>query len=144
MTRYPLFDEDVKAPLSIAEHDPHGKPQHEGGAKLDAGKTRLGLVLGGFANALEEVGKVGTYGAKKYSDNGWKEVPNGEARYTDAMLRHIFKPFTGEPRDPDTNLLHAAHVAWNALARLEMALVKEKHADETGQVKRRDRPVIGG
>ena len=30
--------------------------------KNDAGKNRLGLVLGGFAGALEAVGLVGTYG----------------------------------------------------------------------------------
>ena len=37
--------------------------------KNDAGKNRLGLVLGGFADALEDVGLVGTYGASIYSDN---------------------------------------------------------------------------
>ena len=34
------------------ERDPHGKSQHEAGAKLDDGKNRLGLVLNGFAHAL--------------------------------------------------------------------------------------------
>lgn len=34
------------------ESDPHGKSQHDPGAKLDAGKLRAALVLGGFANAL--------------------------------------------------------------------------------------------
>lgn len=109
-----------KAP-AILESDPHGKDQHETGAKLDAGKPRLGLVLGAFANALVEVGKVGTYGANKYTDNGWLDVPNGKARYTDALLRHILAE-TDESHDPDTNLHHAAHAAWNALARLELIL----------------------
>ena len=49
-------------------------------------------------------------------------VPDGEARYTDAMLRHVFKEFAGEKNDADTELSHAAHAAWNALARLELAL----------------------
>jgi len=87
--------------------------------------VRLGLVLGAFANALVEVGKVGTYGAQKYTDNGWLDVPNGEARYTDALLRHIFAE-TNEPNDPDTDLRHAAHAAWNALARLELMIRKDK------------------
>lgn len=109
------------------EHDPHGKGQHETGAKLDAGKVRLGLVLGAFSNALVEVGKVGTYGAQKYTDNGWLDVPKGKARYTDALLRHIFTE-ANESHDPDTNLHHAAHSAWNALARLELIL--RKRGDE--------------
>ena len=42
------------------EADPNGRHPNEAGAKLDAGKNRLGLVLCGFARALQEVGKVGT------------------------------------------------------------------------------------
>lgn len=104
------------------EADPNGKSSHEAGAKLDAGKARLGLVLLGFARALNEVGRVGTYGACKYSDDGWMQVPDGERRYTDAMLRHLLREAEGEDLDADTGLLHAAHCAWNALARLDLAL----------------------
>lgn len=110
------------------EADPNGKGANEAGAKLDAGKNRLGLVLCGFARALQEVGAVGTYGANKYTDNGWMEVPDGERRYTDAMLRHLMREATGEERDPDTGLHHAAHAAWNALARLDLALRKTHNA----------------
>lgn len=104
------------------EKDPHGKSAHETGAKLDHGKTRLGLVLGGFPRALQAVGEVGTFGAKKYTDRGWLDVPNGQQRYTDAMLRHLMQEFKGELIDPETNLIHAAQTAWNALARLELLL----------------------
>ena len=107
---------------ATVESDPNGLDPHAPGAKLDAGKNRLGLVLGGFAKALEEVGKVGTYGANKYSDNGWKEVEKGAARYDDAMLRHWFKRAAGEAIDSETGLLHQAQVAWNALAVLEAML----------------------
>lgn len=55
---------------------------------------------------------------KKYSDNGWQHVPDAEWRYTDAMFRHLMDEARGEDFDPDTGLLHAAHAAWNALARL--------------------------
>lgn len=109
-------------PMPSPEADPHGKSPSEAGAKLDAGKNRLGLVLFGFARALQEVGKVGTYGANKYTDSGWVDVPDGERRYTDAMLRHLLREATGEERDPDTSLHHAAHAAWNALARLDLVL----------------------
>lgn len=107
------------------ERDPNGKAASEPGAKLDAGKCRLGLVLNGFARALHEVGRVGTYGARKYSDNGWSQVSGGVERYTDAMYRHLLMEATGEPLDPDTNLRHAAHAAWNALARLDLMLRQE-------------------
>ena len=42
----------------------------EKGVKLDNEKPRMDLVLGGFAKALYEVGRVGTFGADKYSDDG--------------------------------------------------------------------------
>jgi hypothetical protein len=106
----------------MTEIDPNGKDAHSPGAKLDAGKNRLGLVINGFARALVEVGNVGTYGARKYTDNGWCEVPDGAARYTDAMYRHLMAEAFGEERDRDTGILHAAHAAWNALARLDLAL----------------------
>lgn len=106
------------------EVDPNGKQANEPGAKLDAGKNRLGLVLGGFALALEQVGQVGTFGANKYSPNGWVSVPNGVDRYTDAMYRHLMKEAQGEMIDPQTELFHAAHTAWNALARLDLMVRK--------------------
>lgn len=109
------------------EQDPNGKNQHDPGAKLDLGKVRMGLVICGFSKALLEVGKVGTYGANKYSPNGWKIVPNGFDRYSDAMFRHFLKAEV-ELNDPDTGLSHLAHAAWNALAVLEL-LLQEKEND---------------
>lgn len=112
------------------EKDPNGIPAGSPGSKLDDGKNRLGLVLGSFSNALWAVGEVGTYGAKKYCDHGWEQVPDGVNRYTDAMLRHYFKEASGEQKDPDTGLMHAAHCAWNALARLEL-MVRQKQFCES-------------
>jgi hypothetical protein len=125
--REEIIWQDKEAPMT-KEQDPTGRDAHAPGAKLDAGKNRLGLVLGGFARSLQEVGKVGTFGANKYTDNGWREVPNGQARYTDAMFRHLLKEAAGEVNDPDSKLKHAAHAAWNALARLELALIEESDA----------------
>lgn len=102
------------------DQDPHGKSQHEPGAKLDAGKNRLGLVLGGFSLALCQVGLIGTYGANKYTDNGWMSVPNAADRYRDALYRHLMAFEGGEECDPESGLKHLAHAAWNALAILEL------------------------
>lgn len=113
------------------ECDPLGRNQHTKGAKLDSGKNRLGLVLLGFARALQNVGLVGTHGAAKYTDDGWVDVPNGLNRYTDAMFRHLMKEVIEGETDKDSGLLHAAHVAWNALARLDLILrEKEKLAEQ--------------
>ena len=90
------------------------------GVKLDSGKNRLGLVFKGFSNALWQVGEVGTFGANKYTDNGWQSVENGKYRYTDALLRHLFRYFNGEKIDDESGLPHLAHLAWNALAILEL------------------------
>lgn len=109
------------------ERDPSGLDAHAPGAKLDAGKVRCGLVNTGFARALLEVGRVGTLGAAKYTDNGWMQVPNGESRYNDALHRHLLKSAV-EPHDPDSGQLHYAHAAWNALAILELMLRKEEVA----------------
>lgn len=119
---------NVSAAIGLKEEDPTGRKPNEPGAKLDAGKNRLGLVINGFARALQEVGKVGTYGANKYTDNGWTDVPNGTVRYTDALYRHLLKEASGENVDADTQLLHAAHSAWNALARLDLMLRQKEAA----------------
>lgn len=109
------------------EKDPHGKKPNEPGAKLDAGKQRPGLVLGAFSRALSEVTKIGTFGAAKYSDNGWVSVPNGISRYEDAGFRHKLKRLSGEELDPDSKLLHLAHEAWNILAVLELTLREKEN-----------------
>ena len=102
------------------EVDPNGIDAHSPGAKLDSGKLRPHLVLSGFAHAIEMVVKVGTDGAAKYSDNGWKSVKNGEERYMDALERHLMALRQGEHFDSLSGSHHLAHVAWNALAVLEL------------------------
>jgi hypothetical protein len=108
----------------MSDHDPTGRNQHEPGAKLDALKPRPALVLGGFSRALTAVTHVGTYGAIKYTPSGWRTVPDGVERYSEAMLRHWLDESQGIECDGESNMLHAAHLAWNALARLELMLIE--------------------
>jgi len=105
------------------EADPNGRHAHEPGAKLDAGKAPIfrGL-LAYFPRACEQVALVSNFGASKYAWKGWESVPGGFERYSDAMARHLAKEGLGESFDPDSKLSHAAHAAWNALARLELFL----------------------
>jgi hypothetical protein len=117
-------DEHLVTTFHPLEADPNGTDPHAPGAKLDAGKAMAG-ILADFARALTAIAEVGTFGAKKYSRGGWQAVPNGAERYTDAMWRHLLKE-AYEPVDNDSGLAHDAHMAWNALARLELRL-REKY-----------------
>ena len=94
-------------------------PSKSEGIKYDQDKPNLSLVLGGFAKALKDVGYVGTFGAKKYSPNGWKTVANLQERYMSALLRHTFAVLEGDIYNDETGRHNLAHVAWNALALLE-------------------------
>ena len=107
-------------PSESAEADPSGKDPHSPGAKLDSGKPRHALVFGGFANALTEVSKVGTFGAAKYTDDGWKSVEGAQERYLSAAYRHMLAFQRGERLDKDSGLPHLAHAAWNLLAVTEL------------------------
>ena len=96
------------------------------GVKLDKDKPRMDLVVGAFAPAIWEVGKVGTFGANKYTDNGWQEVENGIERYSNALLRHYLKFKSGELFDDESHLHHLSHLAWNALAILTLYIQQTK------------------
>lgn len=109
------------------EADPNGIHQNAPGAKLDAGKVDAELVFEGFPRALLAVAEVATFGAKKYTRGGWKEVKDGIQRYDAAHMRHKLKRLKGEEIDPDSKLSHRFHEVWNALAALELELLnKEK------------------
>ena len=122
----------------MKEKDPNGINQHEAGAKLDANKPLAG-VLGDFSLALLEVARVGTFGANKYTRGGWQSVPDGVIRYSDALWRHLLAE-RHEPNDSDSGLLHAAHLAWNALSRLELILREHK---KKGAKLKEETPTVG-
>ena len=75
--------------------------------KHDTDKPRYDLLP---ADAIEQMAQVLTFGAKKYSPNGWRTVPDALNRYQAAMLRHAFAIQRGEINDPETGLPHAAHI----------------------------------
>jgi hypothetical protein len=107
-------------PFGEGESDPDGIDQHAPGAKTDKGKPDCSLLLY-FGKALTAVSEVGTFGAEKYTRGGWQTVADGINRYTAAMLRHVLQE-NYEEYDRDLPVMHAAQVAWNALARLELML----------------------
>lgn len=92
--------------------------------KADVGKPLAALPFQDFPRALAEIAGVGTFGAAKYARHSWGKVDNGLERYTDAMMRHLMADMGGEELDPETNLKHYAHFAWNVLATFELMLTK--------------------
>lgn len=105
------------------ETDPNGRAPHQPGAKLDSGKPPLLRgVIQYFPRALGAVADVSAFGAAKYTWGGWVTVPDGIGRYGDALARHQIKEVSEGESDEDSGLLHAAHAAWNALARLGLIL----------------------
>jgi hypothetical protein len=76
------------------------------GVKYDNDKPQWSLMQWG---ALTEVVDVLTYGAKKYSPDNWKKVPNARQRYLDAGFRHFTAYAAGEKNDSETGMSHLAH-----------------------------------
>jgi hypothetical protein len=76
------------------------------GVKFDQGKSQWSLMPW---KALSQVVDVLTYGAKKYSPDNWKRVPNARQRYIDAGFRHITAYAAGEKNDAETGKNHLAH-----------------------------------
>jgi len=113
------------------EKDPNGLSSKTPGAKLDAGKSPVFQgAISYFPRALVSVAGVSAYGANKYAWKGWEKVADGYNRYSNALGRHLAKEgieglydqeILNDPKFPG-KILHAAQVAWNALARLELLL----------------------
>lgn len=75
------------------------------GTKDDFAKTRLSLIP---PMPLELLGKVLTFGAKKYNDENWMNGMSWRRVY-DAALRHMNAWLSGEDNDPETGLPHLSH-----------------------------------
>jgi 5'(3')-deoxyribonucleotidase len=97
------------------------------GARYNAGKNRIELLP---SYALQEIGKVFTYGAEKYTrrdDNG-KVIYSGDNNWKNGLgwmgvmasaKRHIELFISGEDRDKESLELHLAHAATNLMFLLE-------------------------
>ncbi len=85
-----------------------------GGVRADAGKTEFHLIP---CDALGELGRVYTFGAKKYAPRNWERGMLWSRAYN-SLMRHLQAFWSGENRDAESQLYHLAHVAWNAVALL--------------------------
>lgn len=97
------------------------------GRKYDGSKPLAGTVINVFPRSILAIGAVILKGKEKYPDpNNWKKVEGAKTRYQESLMRHLIKHNMGILRDEESGLPHLVHVAWNALAILELELMGEK------------------
>ena len=92
-------------------------------AKHDQDKPRYDLLP---AIAIDELAKILTFGASKYSANSWQSVENGLERYRAALLRHTFAMQRGELIDEESGLPHSAHAMCCAAFIVELEMINNK------------------
>lgn len=84
----------------------------QGGMRFNNDKIRYDLLE---PHAIEELVKIFTFGSRKYAPNNWLKGLSW-TQVNASLKRHLAQWEKGEDRDQETQLLHMAHVAWNALA----------------------------
>jgi hypothetical protein len=82
------------------------------GKKTDNDKNRLDLIDSVFINGI---GKVLTFGAKKYKPNNWQTLRDPEDRYYGAIMRHLLAWRNGKSFDGESRLSHLLHAATNIM-----------------------------
>lgn len=80
------------------------------GKKFDSEKPMMDLIP---PEALDQVARVLTMGAKKYGRHNWQKGI-AYSRVISALMRHLNAFNAGEDKDPESGLSHMAHVATNA------------------------------
>jgi hypothetical protein len=96
------FELDCKVPNCLGEHD----RLEFSGVKYDDDKPMMDLIP---PHMELEVARVLTVGAKKYSPDNWRHVPDMRRRYIAAAKRHINALQQDIMCDDETGLHHAAH-----------------------------------
>ena len=87
---------------------------------------------------MEDIVRVYTAGANKYGANKWQNLPDGYQRYKAALFRHLVEYEKGNWLDNETNCIHLAQVAWNAIAMLHIAKQNMKNNERTICSKKED------
>ena len=129
----PNFGDDI-SPIPVVSPGPEKPLEH---TKINADQ-KVPVARGVFMRfplAIEAIAKVSKFGSIKYNSPleslGYLKVPDAFLTYTDALSRHLLKERTEGPiNDQDGGVLHAAQVAWCALARLEAYLRSDSSVAE--------------
>lgn len=96
----------------------------EEGIKYDLGKPDYSLMPPG---PLEDVVKILTLGAEKYSRDNWKYLDDAENRYFAAAQRHMWARKNGEILDAESGLDHAAHAICCMLFLMQIKRERDKN-----------------
>jgi hypothetical protein len=91
------------------------------GVKHNKKKLPMSILFTQFPDALKAVVECSEYGHRKYIETdadylNFKRVEGGSKTYADASIRHRLEP----GNDVESGLPHQYHVAWNALAELQL------------------------
>lgn len=81
----PCASHDKETELAVAKERLE-TAKGKAGLKFDNGKTRYDLYP---LDAYKGCADVLTFGANKYTPNGWKSVPDAKNRYYAALIRHL-------------------------------------------------------
>ena len=84
----------------------------KGGARFDAGKSRVDLIP---AEVLLLLGEIYEMGARKYDASNWRKGMKWSKVYG-PLFRHLLKYWMGQKLDEESQKLHIMHVVWNAVA----------------------------
>ncbi len=93
---------------------------------FDDGKTQLQWILS--MAGLDDVAKVGAYGAKKYGQSNWRGGSEW-MRYLGSTVRHVTSYIRRQELDQESGLPHLAHAVYNLLILLEWAKTGKGHDD---------------
>lgn len=96
------------------------------GMKFDTDKPSLALIP---TTLLMEVGKVLTYGAKKYEAHNWKRGID-DSRLISAAMRHIAAYNAGVDFDSESGLHHLAHAICELAFAMDQNLLTDGAYDD--------------
>jgi len=109
------------------------------GAKhYDDGKLQLQWLLS--MPGIDEVAKVGSYGAKKYGQSNWRGGAE-YMRYLGSIIRHVCCYIRGESLDKESGLNHLAHAAYNCLIVLSWGIEGVGNDDRPKRNSSADKPL---
>jgi len=111
------YYEDYGKPAEQALEAIRRQQREEAASNYDGGKLRYDLLP---ADALEELVKVYTAGAEKYTDRNW-EKGMAWTRAFGSLQRHAWAWMRGEDLDAESGIHHMAHAAFRCLQLLAYA-----------------------